>query len=273
MRGIFCYNTLLMTYKNKKIERFDLHPNSGITAEYQKHDFDEIDSYFDDVKKYIHTDILMTDYTQPIELAFKSRLQILMSSILNRSLLLKEGAVQALNDSNLPSFYANVKSFMEIAGMFGYVAHLIYHNDDYKEILAKMHQLSLGNKESGMFFSGKASAINVMTMLEKADKMFQSGSTPEENAVTKTPLGDSYADVCNFGHPNWSAHLSAGILHHKTMRWEAKIDSTGYKTELYAFYMPGFSLAIGAIHIFCSMIDRCPKVNHFEGVNSKNLFP
>lgn len=261
-----------MTYKNKKINRFDLHPNSGITLEHQKRDFDEINSYFDDIKQYIYTDILMTDHTQPIEMAFKSRLQILISSILNRSLLLKDGAVQALNDNNLPTYYAILKCFIEIAGMLGYIAHLVYSNNDYNKILEKMHQLSLGNKDSGMFYTGKVKAINVMTMLEKADKMFLSGTTKEERALAPNLLVDSYSDVCNFGHPNWNAHLSSGILHHKTMRWEAKIDSTGYKTELYAFYMPAFSLSIGTIKLFCSIINKCPKVNNFESVDRKALF-
>ncbi|PJE68790.1 hypothetical protein COU94_00250, partial [Candidatus Shapirobacteria bacterium CG10_big_fil_rev_8_21_14_0_10_38_8] len=72
-------------------------------------DFDIIDSYQDSIKKYIYNDI---DIMQSIEepTFFQSRTQIIISSNLLRSLYLKEGIVTALNENNLPSLYANLKS-------------------------------------------------------------------------------------------------------------------------------------------------------------------
>lgn len=263
-----------MPYQNKKIQRFELQPHvqDEVGLDELNTSFDLIDSYFDDIKKYIYTEVLMTDYKQSIEIAFRSRLQMLMSSVLNRSLLLKDGIVQSLNDANFPTFYATVKSFMEIAALLGYVVYVIHNEKDYMDILKIFERLYLGNREAGDFPVGDVKAINVLTMFEKADEVFMSSVAKEERVAGSKPLSESYANVCNYGHPNFNAHLSSGILNHKTARWSAKTDSSGYKTELYGFYMPWFTIPIGAIKIFCSMIVRNEKVNDFKGLDSKLLF-
>lgn len=260
-----------MTFQNKKINRYELQPHVEVDSEKLHADFDVIDGYFDEIKEYIYTDVVMTDHTQPIEIAFQSRLQILMSSTLNRSLLLKDGVVQALNDSNFPSFYAILKSLMDIMGLLGYLAYTIHHKDDYQEIIEVINRLSLGNRDSGVFERGTVEAVNVLTMLEKADKMFMMGIESDQEIVSKTPLADTYGDVCNYGHPNYNAHLSSGMLDQNN-KWKAKTNSEGYKTELYAFYMPALTITIGSVVVFCSIIVRDLKVKGFEGLDSSHLF-
>ena len=263
-----------MSFQDKEIQRFELQPHvlKEVGGENLKHDFDLIDSYFDDIKGYIYTGIHMSDFKKSIEIAFKSRLLILISSVLNRSLLLKDAVVQALNDSNFPAFYAIDKSFMEIAALLGYIVYVIENENDYQKIMKKLERLYLGNKEAGGFSVGQVEAINVMTMFEKADKVFMAGVPTDHPPGGDRPLSESYANVCNYGHPNYNAHLSSGIMDHKTARWNAKTDSDGYKTELYGFYMPWFAIPISAIKIFCSMIFRHPKVNNFEGLEKHRLF-
>lgn len=258
-------------YKNKKIKRFALKPSAGIGKQALAKEFDLIDGYFEEVRKYIYTDIAMTDHIQPVEIALKNRLQMIMSTVLIRSLLLKDGIVQALNEANFPSFYAGLKSFMEISGLLGYLADLVRENEDHKKILEKMMPLYLGNREAGNFPVGDVSATNTLTMFSKADRILANVSR-EVISRDDAILSTSYADVCNFGHPNFNAHLSIGGIRRRTNKWEAKRDAGGYKTELHAFYMPPLIISIRSILLFCHQIVRAPKVNHFEGLDSKLFF-
>src|SRR3989339_467825 len=141
----------------------------------------------------------MTDWKSSIEEAFQSRLQILLSSVLLRSLLLKEAMVQHLNSNNFPAYYATLKSFLEVPALLGYITHIIYNNDNYEKIIPKINELSLGNREAGDFFVGEIKSINILTLFDKADKFFK-----EKNKDPK-PLKTFYEDVCNFGHINFNA--------------------------------------------------------------------
>src|SRR3989339_901688 len=116
-------------FKNTKIKRFKVKNNSS-----SNDDFETIDSYKTNIEEYIFTDIKMTDWKSSIEEAFQSRLQILLSSVLLRSLLLKEALVQHLNSNNFPAYYATLKSFLEVPALLGYITHIIYNNDNYEKI-------------------------------------------------------------------------------------------------------------------------------------------
>ncbi len=261
-------------YKDYKIQRFELRDNIKDTFN-SKEDFDCIDSFKNEIARYIYTDIKMTDWKEPIEKAFQSRLQILVSSVLLRALLLKDGLVLSLNNNNFPTYYATLKSFLEVPALLGYVVNLIYSENDYKKIIPKINQLSLGNKEAGSFSVGTVEAINVLTLCEKMDKVFKNTATHGENEEEREKiLNDEnilttvYKDVCNFGHINHNAHLSVGILDREWV-WRGKRNVTGYKEELYGFYMHGFTIAIGMIQVCCSMIVRNPKVKSFNLLESR----
>lgn len=219
----------------------------------------------------------MTDNTESIEKAFQSRLQILLSSTLLRSLLLKDGLVIALNNNNFPTYYATLKSFFEVPALLGYLVHLIYNNNDLKEIILRMKKLQLGTKEAGSFSIGKEEAINILTMLKKLDKVFKGikadGKCEEERKKIlekEDILTSAYKDICNFSHINWNAHLSVGILNKNI--WKAKKDAVGYKEELYGFYMHNFIIGIVAIELCSSLLFRNKKVNNFNLLKNQLYF-
>jgi hypothetical protein len=263
-------------FNNTKIDRYELYESIRDQVD-SKETFNQIDGFKDAIRNYVYTGIVITDYTEPIEKAFQSRLQILQSETLLRALMLKEGMVLALNNNNFPTYYATLKSFLEIPAVLGYVVHLIYNNNDYNEIVPKINKLHLGNREAGQFPTGNVKAINVMTMFEKLDQVFddiaregKSKEKLEQMQKDEKILSSTYADVCNFGHTNFNANLSIGILHDDA--WKAKEDSTGYKEELWAFYMTGFSVGMGVIQMFCSMIARNDKVQNFHLMESPKYF-
>lgn len=264
-------------YKDIKIERYELLENISDKID-TKNDFDVIDNYKAELKKYIFTDIKLIDSKESIEKAFQSRLCIFVSEFLLRSLMLKEGMVVALNNNNFPSYYATLKSFLEISATLGYVAEMIYKNDEYEEIISRINTLIMGNRKSGSLYVGNAEAVNVLTMFEKLDKVFESiaceGKSQkecEEIEKREAILSTTYADVCNFAHPNFNAHLSIGILG-KDNIWSAKKNSDGYKSECWAFYMPGFITGIEIIVMLCGFISRNSKVNSFNLLTSKQYF-
>ncbi|NQV00831.1 MAG: hypothetical protein HQ537_01800 [Parcubacteria group bacterium] len=264
-------------YQDIKINKFKLRDNVKDSFDSET-DFNDIDNYKSDIEKYIFTDIQMIDGFDGIEKAFQSRLQILLSSVLLRSLLLKEGAVIALNNSNFPAYYAVLKSFLEIPALLGYVVHLIYNND-YEKIIPKINDLCLGNKEAGSLFVGRTEAVNILTMFDKLGRVLKDIATEGEDEEAKKKILSSedvltsmYKDVCNFAHINYNAHLSIGILDHKNGKWRAKQEASGYKEELYAFYMPSFNTAIDVIKLLCGFIMKNKKVKRFALMSNKKYF-
>ena len=256
-------------YHDTSINRYTLLPSAGHGFHLEE-DFALIDGYKDSVCGYIYSNVFLTDYTEPQEKAFQSRLQIVMSTTLLRSLMLKEGAVVSLNENNFPAYYASLKSLMETAAVLGYIAELIYRSNDLQEIIPLINTLFLGNREAGPFSAGSVSATNVLTMFAKLDRVIEGiateGHTPEENAEmtgNEKMMTDLYADICNFGHPNMNANLSIGILGTDNV-WRAKRNTDGYKRELYGFYMPGLTIALSTIQMLCGLIARNPKVNSFN---------
>lgn len=265
-------------FNNIKINRYKLYKNieDKINSE---EGFDSIDNFKNDLEDYIYTKIKLTDHTEPIEKAFQSRLQLLQSETILRGLMLKEGMVVALNNNNFPTYYAALKSFLEIPAVLGYVADLIYNNNDYDEIIPKINILHLGNRDAGSLtmITDYTKAVNVMTMFTKLDKFLKdvacSGKPKAEcDKIIKNEnvMTSVYSDVCNFGHTNFNANLSIGILHKDV--WEAKKDSSGYKRELWAFYMTGFLIGIDIIEMLCGMISKNEKVQNFNLLNNPNYF-
>lgn len=264
-------------YKDKKIERYEL-IGSAKEVTIVENDFDIIDNYKNSISDYVYTDIKITDYTEPIEKAFQSRLQQVLSEVLLRSLMLKDGLVFALNDQNFPTYYATLKSFLEIPAVLGYVADKIYKSSDYKEIISLINTVHLGNRDAGSYPVGTVKAINILTMFKSLDKIVKeigcAGKTDDEKIKimqAEDVLTSVYSDVCNFGHANFNSNLSIGILG-KDGVWKAKTDATGYKNELWAFYMTGFIIGIKTIQMLCHRITRNSKVNNFKLLSSQKYF-
>jgi len=264
-------------YNNTKIKRYQLSESIRDKVD-SGGDFDYIDGFKASIKDYIYTDIKMTDCSESIEKAFQSRLQLLQSETLIRCLMLKEGMVLALNNNNFPTYYTTLKSFLEIPAVLGYVANLIYSDSDYEKIIPKINTLHLGNRDSGSLTTGSIKAINVLTMFKQLDKFIKniacndkSEKEREEILEKEDVITSIYYDVCNFGHTNFNANLSIGVLR-KNDIWEAKKDSTGYKEELWSFYMTGFLMGIDVIQIISSLISKNKKVQNFNLLNNPYYF-
>lgn len=265
-------------YKDIKIDRFPLKDNVKDHFD-TNFDFNIIDNYKKDIEKYIYTDIKMTDGSNGIEEAFQSRLQILLSSVLLRSLLLKEGLVIVLNNNNFPAYYSILKSFLEVPALLGYITDFIHNNDDYEKIISKMKELQLGNREAGVLSVGTLPAINVMTMFEKLDRVIeqiaiensQDNKEKEKIIENENMLLTVYKDICNFGHINFNAHLPIGVIDQQGV-WRGARDIILYKQEMYGFYMPAFTIAIGTIKMCCSLLVRDSKVDNFNLLSNKSYF-
>jgi len=263
-------------YRDIKINRYEI---KGKVEDLRmaREDFDFIDNYKKSIEKYIYTDIKMTDFKEPLERAFQSRLQILLSSVLLRSLLLKEGLVTALNRNNFPSYYAILKSFIEVPALIGYLVHLVNENEDLNKIIQVMARLQLGTRKAGSFSIGKRKAINVLSMFKKLDKVVKnmeaSGKSIEEREKIfrgENNLTSIYKNVCNFGHINWPAHISVGIM--KEGIWGAKKKASWYKKGFYHDYMLGFVTGIAMVRMCCSMLVRNQKVKNFNLLSNKYYF-
>ncbi len=263
-------------YRDIKVDRFDLHPEIERSFDTTQEDFDVIDGFKDAVKQHIFTDIPIRHVPAiPIETAFQERLQMLMSAALLRSLMLKEGLVTALNQSNLPAYYASLKSFFEVPALLGYIAELIVENDNYLTIIESMKPLTLGSGPSGSLRVGDIDTIRIGEMFKALDRVYKrmsvgAGEDEEEVKKRENIFHSLYGDVCNYGHINWNAHLSVGLQLDGVWRAHKEIDD--YKRQLYVFYMPGFIFGITGIKMMCSFISRNPKVANFSRMNSPKYF-
>lgn len=263
-------------YKNIKITRYDVydHIKKNLKDGTPNIDFDLIDGYNKMVQPYIYTDIKMTDYTKPLEHAFLSRLQIFLSSTLLRSILLKNGIVQSLNNNNFPSYYATLKCFMEVPAKMAYIVKKLRDGEDYTSMIETINSISLGMRTSentiGVLPHTENKQINILTMFKSLDLILNHDDT---YGTKSKPLTSFYEDICNFGHPNYAAYLPIGRLGKDDSIWRAKIENKGYKEELYGFYMPHFTTSIISIDMMCSMLTTHTKVSNFDNIESSHFFP
>ena len=249
--------------KNTKIIRFN---KDG------EKDFDIIDSYQDSVKKYIYNNIdVMQSIDEPT--FFQSRIQLSLSSILLRSLYLKEGIVIALNENNLVSLYANLKSFLEIPAILVYILYAIGRNISNEEMREVFTDFTLGNKEAGALSLGSRKAVNVITMFEKLKLVLPQEESEIGGKKESTNVGqiafDFYQDICNYGHPNYNAHFGIVGNFDKNGVWRIL---EGKKEDFWNGYKPHLLTAIETIIFLCQKIVKHPKANNFTNLKNKLYF-
>lgn len=253
-------------YKDIKIKKFELSDGKGKFNVVE--DFDKIDSYQNNIKKYIYTGIKLSDYTESKEKAFQSRLQLLMSAVLCRSLLLKNGIAESLNCNNFPSYYAILKSFLEVQALLGYVWYVVNKEKDFDKIILEINKLKLGNRKAGSYKVGNVEAVNVLTMFDRCGEVLRFLEIKDGKSINL--LREEYENICNFGHINFDAHLCVVKLETKKGNiYNLKADADGYKKGLYSFYMPAFVGAINRIEFICSLIVKNKKVDNFNLLKSK----
>lgn len=250
-----------------KINRFKV--DRKIEPTRVENDFDLIDNYKREILKNIFTKIEICP-TNKFDIFIQSRVQMFLSQTLLRSLFLKDEMVCCLNSNNFPAFYAIAKSFLEIPAQLGYLNWVICEDKTDEEIQKELNKLVFAHKGGLTEIKGR-DPINIMTMFDKLDIMFKRIDSSKQNF--KKPLRTLYEDVCNFGHPNFMAHLPVGKISEDGY-WIAKDPKKleSYKYELYdGFYMHYLTIAINVIHLMISMLNRHPKINNFNKINSPQL--
>jgi len=261
---------------NTKIKKFKV--DKSVDPADVKEDFKLIDNFKSKISNYLYNKIKIGD-EKDWDVFTQSRIQMFLSQTLLRSLFLKDGIVRALNTNNFPAFYALAKSFLEIPAQLGYLTFILYENKPDEEFRNALNKLMFGHK-GGLTGKMGVDPLNVMTMFDKLDMVLQKmalseASDSEQIKIIKSEkaMRTTYEDICNFGHPNYAAHLSVGGIN-KECYWVAKNPKRleSYKYELYGgFYMHHFTTAIGTILITASMIVRHPKANNFSKLNNPRL--
>lgn len=258
--------------KNTKIIRFNINEKIE-SADNVAGDFDIIDRYRDSIKKYIYDNIgVMQSIDEPA--FFQSRIQLSVSSILLRSLYLKEGIVIALNENNLASLYSNLKSFLEIPAMLGYILYVLGRRDMSKEEMLEIFtDLTMGNKEAGTLSIGSRKAVNIITMFEKSELVLPKKELETEDMKKLINVGqiifDFYKDICNYGHPNYNAHF--GIVGNFDKNGEWRI-LEGKKEEFWGGYKPHLLTAIKTTIFLCEKIVNHPEASNFTNLKNKLYF-
>ena len=225
-----------------------------------------IEGYFEAIKPYIYTDMRYLNTTK--EDAFRSRLHVLLSRNLYRSLFLYKGCVDALNDSNFPIYHSNLKSFMEVMGLLGFVLYILKKEYDYSVLSEKIEKLTLGNKPAGELSVGFVEAYNVLTFFQKTDAMLEK----QNPTLPKHMLESVYGNVCNYGHINFNAHSSIIYIDAPTGRLSLRTEFKEYKEIEYMNYMLGLVLSIQYIEAFMKEILANEKVNAFIGLEGTPLY-
>ncbi len=257
-----------------KIERFNVDPR--VKPETVQEDFDLIDNFKDKVSKYIYTNIKIQEESD-WDIFFQSRVQLFLSQSVLRALYLKEEVAHSLNANNFPAFYSIVKSLMEIPAQLGYLTYMLYENKSGEDIWKELNKLIFGHR--GGLTKIERENINILTAFDKLDKVLQNIGMSEaisqeekEKIKNEKAMRTFYEDICNFGHPNFMAHLPVGALNDEM--WKAKTPKTlnSYKYELYGgFYMHHFTVSLSMILLTTGMIVRHPKVDNFSKLNNPRL--
>lgn len=257
--------------KNTKIIHFNINKKIE-SADRVTVDFDIIDGYKDSIKKYIYDNIdIMQSIDEPA--FFQSRIQLSLSSNLLRSLYLKEGIVIALNENNLVSLYSNLKSFLEIPAVLGYVLYTLGRDISNEEMFEIFTNLTMGNKKAGAFSLGSRKAINIITMFEKLELVLPKKELETEGNKNLIDAGkimfDFYKDICNYGHPNYSAHFGIVGNFDKNGVWRIL---EGKKEVFWGYHKSHFLAAIETTIFLCEKIVNHSKASNFINLKNKLYF-
>ena len=236
--------------------------------------FERVDDYKSSIKKYIWTEINMNTHVLGEPPFIQSRVQIFLSSILLRSIFLRDGIVLALNEDNLSALFAVLKSFIEIPAMLAYILDLLDSSATDEELLEEFTSLSFGNSNAGGLTLGSRKAIRVGKMFEKLNKVVKEMKVSKGvEPMPEKILWEFYSDICNSGHPNYNAHLPIGFFE-KPGIWRAFNISefTIQKADFWGGYIPHFQTAMLFIPYLCDKIVNHSKIKNFSDIKNKLYF-
>jgi hypothetical protein len=130
----------------------------------------------------------------------------LCQTSLIRSINLVKGFATLLGNNNTHSLALIVRGHLETTALLGFLCdQLIAHQENrlsFDGFHDKIAAIMLGH--SGSDFEKAPKPINVMTMIEKADRHLK--ATTEGKCIEV--ISDSYAWLSNFGHPNFLSNAA-----------------------------------------------------------------
>lgn len=227
-------------------------------------DFDNIDDLLKELESSIDNKDIQVVH-EPIEDAFKSRLTVILYQNNLRAFYLLTGIVTELNVDNLPAALPLIRSFYELMIQLGYLCSQILNHDDLNYLLSEpLHKVFLGNRNdgAGVLAIGKVETISIMTMLEHAEKVFNS-INPKDTENTQI-LASYYADLSNKSHPNFNSNMFFTSLDQngKLKRLEDIGENmSSIKALVYQEYMNPLISAISLYKLYMDKINEDPKVN------------
>ena len=239
-------------------------------------DFDNLDDFLDMLFNDIRDPQL--DFKQePIEEAFRTRLELILFQNKFRTYYLIEGIVSGLNNNNLPAVIPLIRAFLELVAQLGYIYWQISRHNDYVYLMDEpLLKISLGNRNDGTgpFSLGHVTSVNIMTMFEQANKAWNlikednsQGEGSDENSGEE--LLHLYADLSNQSHPNYISNMFYSSIDTdgkvKTLK-DVGQDMESIKPLVYGFYFSPLSVGIGLYHLFMGRIYEDPKVQRIENV-------
>jgi hypothetical protein len=232
--------------------------------------FQAVDEYLHLVKDYIYTDINL-EHLQTDPLHTHAYVQKVMSVGLLRSLYIRNGLVDSINTRNPVGMYLYLKALAEVVGLLASILEILESNLSQEERVEKLKRYVLGSKYKKDPAGGeveRVEAVNVLTMLEKADKYLDKISKEDKNNFF-----DFFYDIAsNPTHPSFDAHEIFGHLSKEGMFWNAKtIDEIRH---VIIDQLPGYGgLLMSPLFIrsICEKIVDLEK-DHFQMLQSKLYF-
>ena len=184
-----------------------------------------VDGYLLMVGKYIHTDIDL-NYDSLDVLKTHAWILRIVSSLVLRSLYLRNEFAESINAGNAVGFFLPLKAWFEVAGALAYIYEILQKDLSPKDLFREIEPFALGDRGNGELRIGKVEAKNVLTMIEKGNKYLEKIRRETEggkkNNAVETFFTDYYDGASNASHPSFSAHEIVGRLDGFDGVWRAK---------------------------------------------------
>lgn len=177
--------------------------------------FASIENYLDLVDEYIYTDINL-DYERSDPRHIHAWIQRIISANLLRSLYLRNAFVDAFNARNTVGIFPSLRAWYETVGALSAILDMLENNLSADQLFEQLQPYAIGNKGKGKLRIGEIDAVNVMTMIEKADKyiskMRQASPSGKEVVQADTFFTDYYDVASNLSHPCFDSLELVGNL-------------------------------------------------------------
>jgi hypothetical protein len=236
--------------------------------------FKAVDQYLNLVGEYIYTNINL-DYTPDDSNHIHAWIQRIVSAFVLRSLYLRNSFVESMNSKNTIGIYLPLKAWIETVGVLASILDLLEKKLSSKELFEKLTPYAIGNRGKGDLRVGEIEAVNVWTMIEKADKyMAKMRVDNGEDPITadmESFFSDFYDVASNPSHPSFDAQELVGSLKDGGI-WKAK-EPSEIENDLVTTRpnYGGLLMAPLCVRNICQKIFEIEK-DHFGRLNSDRYF-